>query len=61
MRPEEVAQELRLGRSAVYELLGSGRLESLKIGRRRLIPREALVAFIQRESASQRDDVEAGP
>jgi excisionase family DNA binding protein len=42
----ETARELGISRSVVYELLASGALRSAKIGRRRLIPREAVEKFI---------------
>jgi excisionase family DNA binding protein len=42
----ETARELGISRSLVYELLTSGALRSAKIGRRRLIPREAVEEFI---------------
>lgn len=38
----EAACELGISRSLVYELLAAGSLRSVKIGRRRLIPREAI-------------------
>jgi excisionase family DNA binding protein len=43
---QEAAGELGIGRSLIYELLFSGALRSVKIGRRRLVPREAIEAFI---------------
>jgi excisionase family DNA binding protein len=42
----ETARELGISRSLVYELLASGALRSARIGRRRLIPREAVEEFI---------------
>lgn len=42
---EEAAEELRVGRSAVYDLIRSGRIESVQIGRSRRIRRDALVTF----------------
>ncbi len=42
----EAAEQLRIGRSALYELINTGRLRSLKIGNRRLIARRDLEAFI---------------
>lgn len=44
-RVEEAAQALRLSRSAVYELIRSGRLRSVKHGSRRLVPVCALSEF----------------
>jgi excisionase family DNA binding protein len=42
----EAARELGIGRSLLYELLAAGALRSAKIGRRRLIPRDAIDEFI---------------
>lgn len=46
LRVEEAARLLNVGRSTAYDLIRSGRLRSVKIGRRRLVPREALDALI---------------
>jgi excisionase family DNA binding protein len=43
--------ELGIGRSAVYELIAAGKLKTLKIGRRRLVAREAIEQFIAGLSA----------
>lgn len=43
---EDAARILKVGRSTVYDLIRSGRLRSIKIGRRRLVPRSALDALI---------------
>jgi excisionase family DNA binding protein len=41
------AQErLGVSRSTIFELIGSGRLRSVLIGRRRLIPEQAIRDFI---------------
>lgn len=45
-RVDEAAVALRLSRSAIYELIRSGRLRSVKEGRRRLIPVEALEEYL---------------
>ena len=42
----ECAFQLSIGRSRCYELVLSGQLRSLKLGRRRLIPKDALEAFV---------------
>lgn len=42
----ETAQVLRVSRAKLYELLAAGDLESVKLGARRLIPLEAVDAFI---------------
>jgi excisionase family DNA binding protein len=38
--------ELGIGRSAVYELIAAEKLKTVKIGRRRLVAREAIEEFI---------------
>jgi excisionase family DNA binding protein len=43
--------ELGIGRSALYELISAGTLKTIKIGRRRLIAREAIEDFIAALSA----------
>jgi excisionase family DNA binding protein len=43
---DEAVQALRLSRSALYELIRSGRLRSVKAGRRRLVPVEALAEYV---------------
>jgi excisionase family DNA binding protein len=49
---EQVMDRLNLKRSKVYQILGSGQLRSIKVGRRRLVSEAALVDFI--------NDLEAG-
>jgi len=46
LRVEQVAQQLSVGRSTVYDLIRSGRLRSFKVGRRRLVPRDAVEEMI---------------
>jgi excisionase family DNA binding protein len=43
---EAVMAQLGVGRSTVYELLGSNQLRSVKIGRRRLVPQAAVDELI---------------
>ena len=47
-RVDEAAEALRLSRSAVYELIRSGRLRSVKEGRRRLVPVAALAEYVEK-------------
>jgi excisionase family DNA binding protein len=42
----EAAEMLNIGRSTAYELIKQGDLPSVKISRRRLIPRAALMAWL---------------
>lgn len=46
--PQEAAGLLGIGRSQMFELIASGEVESVKIGRRRKIPREALTTYVER-------------
>lgn len=42
----EVAEALNIGKSRVYDLLRTGELRSVKLGKRRLIPAKCLDEFI---------------
>ena len=42
----EVAQQLSIRERQVARLVASGALSSVKLGRRRLIPRQAIVALL---------------
>lgn len=48
LKVNEAAERLSLSRTHLYEYLTSGELESFKIGRSRLIPTDALEAFVNR-------------
>ena len=48
LKVEDVAEMLNLGRSKLYSYILSGELRSVKIGRRRLIPPDAVHEFIAR-------------
>jgi excisionase family DNA binding protein len=56
LTPEEAARRLAVGRTTVYELLSSGALRSVQIGRCRRVPVSALSAFVERlvDQASDR-------
>jgi excisionase family DNA binding protein len=45
---EEAAQMLSIGRTSAFRLVREGQIRSVKIGSRRLVPREAVVAFVDR-------------
>ncbi|MFC9559598.1 helix-turn-helix domain-containing protein [Agromyces sp. NPDC056965] len=49
--PESAARLLGIARSTLYELLSSGALPSVKIGRSRRIRRDAIEMFVDRLSA----------
>jgi excisionase family DNA binding protein len=46
----EAATLLGLGRDATYQLIRDGRLRSVSVGRKRLIPRQECQSFIEREA-----------
>jgi len=46
----DAAQSLGLGRTAVYGLINDGRLETIKIGRRRLVKVESIRQLIEANS-----------
>jgi excisionase family DNA binding protein len=56
LTPIEAATALGIGRSKVYELLQSGQLQSVHIGRCRRVPAEAVHSF----AASLRQTTSAG-
>ena len=43
---EEAAGLLRIGRTTAYELVMSGKLRSVKVGRRRLVIREGIRDYV---------------
>lgn len=45
-RVTEAAELLGIGRTNVYELMNDGKMRSVKIGHRRLIPRASLEQFV---------------
>lgn len=46
----EACDQLRLGRTTVYQLIRDGRLPSLRVGRSRRIPAAALEQFIEQQT-----------
>ncbi len=47
LRVEEAAGALGIGRTILYELIRSGELVSVRVGRRRLVPIAALRAYVE--------------
>ncbi|ADY26627.1 DNA binding domain protein, excisionase family [Deinococcus proteolyticus MRP] len=45
-RPEEVSRILGIGRNTVYELIRTGQLRSISVGRKILIPLTAIDDFL---------------
>jgi excisionase family DNA binding protein len=50
---EEAAGRCGWGRTTMCDLIRRGEVESIKVGRRRIIPHDALVAFLDRMRAQQ--------
>jgi excisionase family DNA binding protein len=48
---DEAAAALNLGRSALYGEVAAGRLRTVKVGRRRLVPAASIAAFIADRAA----------
>ena len=48
---DEASRRLGIGRTAAYDAIGRGDLRSVKIGRRRLIPADALTELGQRAAS----------
>ena len=46
--PEEAARRLSVGRPTIYELMSSGELKSVNIGRCRRVPVSSLSSFVSR-------------
>ena len=53
---EEAATLLRIGRTTAYELVMRGRLQSVKVGRLRLMVRGGLDRYVSELLALQMDD-----
>jgi excisionase family DNA binding protein len=49
---EQAAEKLGIGRTAAYQLIQSGALRSVKIGRRRLVPATAPDEYVNKLLAS---------
>jgi excisionase family DNA binding protein len=45
-RVDEAAEALRISRDTIYELIRSGRLRTIKVGSRRLVPLVALTEYV---------------
>jgi excisionase family DNA binding protein len=49
LRPDEAAHAMGLGRSKFFEMLAKGEIRSVKHGRNRLVPVEALREWIAKQ------------
>ncbi len=53
LTPVEAARRLSIARSSLYEMLLTGEIVSIKIGRSRRIPLDAITDFIDRKRGEQ--------
>jgi excisionase family DNA binding protein len=60
LKPEEAAELLSIGRSKVYEMIGTGELASVRIGTSRRIPADALAEFVRQLRAPVTNPVSTG-
>jgi excisionase family DNA binding protein len=60
LKPEDAADVLSIGRSKVYELIGTGELASVRIGASRRVPADALVEFVTRLRSPAAEPVAGG-
>jgi excisionase family DNA binding protein len=54
--PEHAADKLDMGRTTVYALMASGELRSVKIGRSRRVPADALAEYVGRLVGARPND-----
>jgi excisionase family DNA binding protein len=45
----DACEQIGVGRSMLYELIGAGEIRTFKVGTRTLVPASELVAFIDRK------------
>ena len=51
LKVEEAARLLGVGRTTLFELIGQGRIQTVRVGRRRLVVRAGLVRFVEKISS----------
>jgi len=52
----QVAALLNIGRTKTYEIIRSNKMKSIKVGSRRLVPRDAVERYVAEVSNDQLDD-----
>ena len=53
LKVEEAAQQLRIGRTTAWRLVGTGELQSVQVGRLRRVPASAVAEYAARLVAQQ--------
>lgn len=59
-RPAEAADAIGVGRSKIYELIASGTVPSVRIGRSVRVPVEALRKWVEEQVATNSADANQG-
>lgn len=57
LTPRETAKLLRVGKSTIYEQIRCGRIAHLKLGRRILVPRAALLKMLEDAGDNQHPEL----
>lgn len=52
LKVEDLMPILHIGRNTAYELVRSGQIRSIRIGRQLRVPKDALIAFLTNENSS---------
>lgn len=60
-RPDEAARVIGVSRSRLYELLASGEIRSVKIGRSRRVLGDALRGYVRHLQEIESADEDSGP
>jgi excisionase family DNA binding protein len=57
LSPEEACRLINVKRATFFNMLAKGAIPSIKIGRLRRIPTDALRSFVERQIAEQNENV----
>ena len=60
LKPTEVAEMLRIGRSLVYGMLATGEIPSIRVGRCIRVPKASLEKWINDQEKARGDDKGGG-
>jgi excisionase family DNA binding protein len=60
LRIKDAAQSYGISRSLIYKMMGDGRLRTVKIGKRRLIPVAAIEALFEGEEGDSKREKPPG-
>ncbi|MFF4592443.1 excisionase family DNA-binding protein [Amycolatopsis sp. NPDC001319] len=49
---EAAAEQLSIGRTTMFALIKAGQVATVRVGRRRLVPKSALITYVEQLSAA---------